>query len=217
MNILFQPPIPWDQITQGTIQPGLQHFQGWGSHSFSGHSPLFLQEGRKPLCLGTLLRATSECQHALLCHHSTPTGSHGASALVAVGASWSAWPFLHWRSDFQEAQTGAQSLHLLSECYSMGLQSAIMEAQLWPCSYQDATSWMYFFSTAVKSFGVCMYSFIWNRKLQEHLESQQQRSDPLTTQWYAKNKKTKPKRKNQQELVEPRGNILTHFPKRPCR
>jgi len=49
--IRFQPPchdqghLPLDQVAQSSIQPGLEHFQGGGIHSFSGqpvpvfHSP----------------------------------------------------------------------------------------------------------------------------------------------------------------------------------
>jgi len=40
--VLFQPPchdqghLPLDQVAQNPIQPGLEHFLGGGSHSFSG-------------------------------------------------------------------------------------------------------------------------------------------------------------------------------------
>jgi len=40
--IWFQPPcheqghLPLEQVTQSSIQPGLEHCQGGGSHSFSG-------------------------------------------------------------------------------------------------------------------------------------------------------------------------------------
>jgi len=39
---LVPPPLPWqgylplDQVVQSPIQPGLEHCQGGGSHSFSG-------------------------------------------------------------------------------------------------------------------------------------------------------------------------------------
>ncbi|EOA97032.1 hypothetical protein Anapl_17450, partial [Anas platyrhynchos] len=38
--------LPLDQVAQSPIQPGLEHLQGWGTHSFSGqpvpvpHNPL---------------------------------------------------------------------------------------------------------------------------------------------------------------------------------
>jgi len=41
-TIWFQPPchgqgqLPLDQVAQSSIQPGLEHCQGWGSHNFSG-------------------------------------------------------------------------------------------------------------------------------------------------------------------------------------
>jgi len=31
---------PLDQVAEGPIQPGLEHFQGWGIHSFSGQPVL---------------------------------------------------------------------------------------------------------------------------------------------------------------------------------
>jgi len=29
-------PLPPDQVAQSPVQPGLEHLQGWGIHSFSG-------------------------------------------------------------------------------------------------------------------------------------------------------------------------------------
>jgi len=34
--IWFQPYLPLDQVAQNPVQPGLEHFQRGGSHSFSG-------------------------------------------------------------------------------------------------------------------------------------------------------------------------------------
>jgi len=48
MIIWFQPPcheqghLPLDQVSQSSIQPGLEHFQGGGIHNFSGEPvPVF--------------------------------------------------------------------------------------------------------------------------------------------------------------------------------
>ena len=41
--------LPLDQVTQSSIQPGLEHFQGGGSHSFSGQPVPVLQIDEYPV------------------------------------------------------------------------------------------------------------------------------------------------------------------------
>jgi len=57
---LVQPPcleqghLPLDQVAQGSIQPGLEHFQGGGIHSFSGQPvPVFLHPHDEEMVFST--------------------------------------------------------------------------------------------------------------------------------------------------------------------
>lgn len=100
--------------------------------------------------------------------------------------------FPHWRTSFQEHK-GADPLYAFC-MLSMWFQSIIMEAELWICSHQDAISHVhFFFSISTRKCYLTLSVFLshWNSNLQKCLESQTQRSGPLTTQWCVKKKKSK--------------------------